>query len=746
MPVSEAESNREEESAAPEGTDVVELHSDGSADRPADGVEDDTTSDPLLACLAFLTRHYQRPYSASVLKAGLPLESERITPSLFVRAASRAGLVARIAKQPLDKLAKLTLPAVLVLKDDNALVALELQPDGKFLVMTPDAGDGVQTVALADLQDAYAGYVIFVRPEYRFRAPYEPGNTISGQRWLRDHLRQNWWIYGQVLLAAVLINVFALTSPLFIMTVYDRVVPNDAMETLTVLAIGAAVVFSFEFLVRGLRGYFIDVAGRRADVALAGHTFDHLLDVQMAARPKSSGAFANTMRDFESLRDFFTSASLAAIVDLPFILLFVAVIWGIGGSIALIPAVAVPAVLFVGLIVQAPLTRIVQEAVREAEAKHGVLFETLGGLETIKSTGGDTRMRHRWETFVGLAAQSGLKARMLSTLALNITAFAQQFAAVAIVVYGVILIGRGDLSMGGLIACVILNGRAVAALAQVASLLVRLHHAKASYRSLNGILKLPIERPAARTFLHRPRLQGRIEFRGVDFRYPDQSFPALRDVSFVIEPGEKAGIIGRVGSGKTTVAKMVLGLYTPDDGTVLLDGTEIRQIDPVDLRSNIGVAPQDVILFGGTVRENIAFGQPHAPDERILEAARIAGVEDFVAAHPLGYDMPVGERGEGLSGGQRQAIAVARALLGDPPILLLDEPTNHMDHGAETQLRTNLEAWAHDKSLLLITHRVSMLPLVDRLIVLDGGQVVADGDKQSVLDAIGDGRVTSIER
>ena len=704
--------------------------------------------DPLLACLAFLTRHYQRPYSASVLKAGLPLESEHITPSLFVRAATRAGLVARIAKQPLNKLATLTLPAVLVLKDENALVALERRPDGKLLVMTPEAGDGVQTVDLADLKDAYAGYVIFVRPEYRFRAPYESGNTISGQRWLRENLRQNWWIYGQVLLAAVLINVFALTSPLFIMTVYDRVVPNDAMETLTVLAIGAAVVFSFEFLVRGLRGYFIDVAGRRADVALAGYTFDHLLDVQMAARPKSSGAFANTMRDFDSLRDFFTSASLAAIVDLPFILLFIAVIWGIGGSIALIPAVAVPAVLFVGLIVQAPLTRVVQEAVAEAEAeaKHGVLFETLGGLETIKSTGGDARMRQRWETFVGLAAQSGLKARMLSTLALNITAFAQQFAAVAIVVYGVILIGRGDLSMGGLIACVILNGRAVAALAQVAGLLVRLHHAKASYRSLNGILSLPIERPAGRTFLHRPRLQGRIEFRGVDFRYPDQSFPALRDVSFVIEPGEKAAIIGRVGSGKTTVAKMVLGLYVPDDGTVLLDGTEIRQIDPVDLRSNIGVAPQDVILFGGTVRENIAFGRPHAPDDRVLEAARIAGVEDFVAAHPLGYDMPVGERGEGLSGGQRQAIAVARALLGDPPILLLDEPTNHMDHGSETQLRTNLEAWARDKSLLLITHRITMLPLVDRLIVLDGGQVVADGDKQSALDAISDGRVTSMGR
>ena len=300
--------------------------------------------------------------------------------------------------------------------------------------------------------------------------------------------------------------------------------------------------------------------------------------------------------------------------------------------------------------------------------------------------------------------------------------------------------------MGGLIACVILNGRAVAALAQVASLLVRLHHARASYRSLNGILSLPTERPASRAFLHRPRLEGRIEFRGVTFRYADQSFPALKDVSFAIEPGEKVGIIGRVGSGKTTVAKLVLGLYTPDDGTVLLDGTEVRQIDPVDLRANIGAAPQDVVLFGGTVRENIALGQPHAPDERVLEAAGIAGVEEFVAAHPMGYDMQVGERGEGLSGGQRQAIAVARALIGDPPILLLDEPTNHMDHGAEALLRGSLEDWARDKTLILITHRVSMLPIVDRLIVLDGGQVVVDGEKQDVLEAISDGRVATIGR
>jgi ATP-binding cassette subfamily C protein LapB len=295
--------------------------------------------------------------------------------------------------------------------------------------------------------------------------------------------------------------------------------------------------------------------------------------------------------------------------------------------------------------------------------------------------------------------------------------------------------------VGALIAAVILNGRAVGALAQVAQILVRMHQARTSLRALDKVMKLPVERPAGRNFLHRPRIEGRIEFKGVTFSYPRQPVTALNDVSFKIEPGERVGLIGRVGSGKSTVHKLILNLYQPGEGGVLIDGTDLRQIDPVDLRRNIGSVPQETFLFGGSVRENLTMGAPFANDEAVLRAAQIAGVDEFVSLHPMGYDLEVGERGENLSGGQRQAIAVARSLLGDPPVFLLDEPTSSMDNAAENRLKQNLMSACAGKTLLLVTHRASLLSMVDRLIVLDHGKVVADGPKAAVLEALAKGKI-----
>ena len=704
----------------------------------------DAAVDPLLSCLEFLTRHYDRPYSAEVLKAGLPLEGGQLTASLFVRAASRAGLLARVAKRPLKALTNVLLPAVLILKEGEACVLLELRERGRAVVMLPEAGGGAQEIATRELSAMSAGYVIFARPIYHAEDAHEARSSGASRRWFWGPLLENWWVYGQVVLAAALINTFALASPLFIMTVYDRVVPNNALDTLWVLAIGAAIVVSFDFAVRSLRGYYIDVAGKRADVVLASRIFDQVLDIQMAARPASAGAFANTLREFETVRDVFTSATLATLVDLPFLFFFIGVIWLIGGPLALVPAATVPAVLMVGVMTQIPLNSVIRSAFRENEAKHGVLFETLGGLETIKSVGAEGRMRYKWETNVGLAAKSSLRARLLSVTALNFAAAAQQLSLIAIVFFGVLLIGDGALSVGALIACVILNGRAVGMLAQVAQLLIRVNQARTSLKALHDLMKRPVERPAAKQFLHRPRIAGAIEFRNVSFTYAGQPEAALRGVSFSVAAGERVGLIGRVGSGKSTLNKLLLGLYEPESGSILVDGTELRQIDPVDLRRNIGCVPQDVFLFGGSVRENITIGAPHAGDEAVLAAARLAGVEEFVGRHPLGYDLPVGERGEGLSGGQRQAIAVARALILDPPIIVLDEPTGSMDNASEVLLKESLAQILPGKTLLLVTHRTSLLSIVDRLIVLDRGAVVADGPKQAVLEAISEGRVAML--
>jgi ATP-binding cassette subfamily C protein LapB len=705
-------------------------------------------ADDLLACLEFLTRFYQRPYSAAVLKAGLPLAAGALTPTLFVRAAERAGLIARAVRRTLDGLSNVELPVVAVLGGDRACVILERQADVRgrdatFTIMLPEAGGGVQQVSVSDLAARHAGYVLYARPAYHFDKGDE-GERREPRAWFWSVVASNWTTYAQVALAAILVNVFALAMPLFTMAVYDRVVPNNALDTLWVLSVGIVLVLGFDFVVKALRGYYIDVAGRRADVTLASRIFDHVLDIQLAARPASAGGFANTLREFETVQDFFTSATVATVIDVPFIALFVAMIWLVGGPLAVVPLAAVPAVLFAGLLIQWPLNRAIRSAFGQAESKHGVLFETIGGLETIKSVGADARMRHLWETSVGRAARASVRAKTMAQLAMNFTAFVAQFASVAILVYGVVLIADGVMSVGALIACVMLNGRAVGSLGQLAQLLVRWHQARVSLRALDAVMRMPTEHPRDRRFLHRPSLKGRVELRAVTFAYPGAVTPALNEASFTVTEGERVGIVGRVGSGKSTVQKLVLGLYTPQNGSVLVDGTELRQIDPADLRRAIGVVPQDVFLFRGSVRENISVGAPHATDAQILNAAKLGGVDEFVAAHPLGYDLPVGERGEGLSGGQRQAIALARAFLHDPAILLLDEPTNSMDNAAEIALRRNLEQHLEGRTLLLVTHRTSLLSLVNRLIVLDKGRVVADGPKQAVLDAIAQGRVAMI--
>jgi ATP-binding cassette subfamily C protein LapB len=520
------------------------------------------------------------------------------------------------------------------------------------------------------------------------------------------------------------------------MVVYDRVLPNEAVESLLALTIGVGLALVFDFVIKTLRAGFVDRAGQRADKVMGRQIFDQLLDLQMRARKGSTGALANTLREFESLRDFFTSATLVAVVDLPFILIFIFVIFLIGGPLALVPAIAVPLVLLVGIAVQPVLARLAEQSFADGQSKQSVLVETVSGLETIKAVGAAGQMRARWEDAIERQADHGVKSRAVSQFALNATAFTQQAAQVMIVFYGVFLIMQGTVSMGALIASVILTGRTLAPLAQIAQTLTRLNQARTSYRSLNALMQAESERPEGRRWLSRPKLDGRITFDNLHFAYPEAAVDTLKGVTLTIEPGERVAILGRIGCGKSTLARMILGLYPPKQGAVLVDGTDIRQIDPGDLRRNIGAVLQDVWLFSGTVRDNIAIGAVRPRDAEVLEAARIAGVDDFVSKHPAGYDMMLSERGEGLSGGQRQAIALARALIGKPPILLLDEPTSAMDVQNEAAVIARLKESMAGRTLVVITHRTSLLALVDRVIVLEGGKVVVDGPKSVLTKAL----------
>ena len=692
--------------------------------------------DSLLECLVFLTVHYGRSKSARALTSGLAYDGRHMSPELFSESAQRLGLKTQVTKKAnLFELPKAVLPAVVILNNERACVLVSPQE-----MYDPQSGKKAK-VDLQKLQNDYAGYVILTQAKPEFTNPEAKDLEDREEHWFWSLVEQNRGIFGMVLLGAVFINLFGLASPLFIMNVYDRVIPNNAIETGWALGIGALVVFVFDFIMRSLRAYLLDLAGRRIDVIATRRIYDQVLNMRLSERPKSSGAFANMLRDFDSVRDFFTSATITALVDLPFTLFFLFIIYKLGGVVALILFALLAAIVVVGLILQVPLKALVRKATRSSEAKHGMLVETIHGLETIKAVGADGAFRARYGALVGENAAYGQSSRMVSGLGVNAATFVQQIASVIIVLTGMYLVADGTLTVGGLIACVILSGRALTPIGQVANLLTRYHQASGALKTLEGIMAKPVERPPERNFLHRPDIEGKITFDKVSFEYPGVQRAVLDQVSFTINPGEKVGVIGRIGSGKSTSARLMMGLYEPNEGSILADDTDYRQIDPADLRRSFAYISQDVVLFTGSVRDNISASMPNATEEEILKASKAAGVHEFVSRHPMGYDAPVGEHGEGLSGGQRQAIALARAMLINPKVLICDEPTNAMDVQAETAFRSYIEKEIEGKTFILITHKHAMLEMVDRLILLDQGKVIMDGPRDDVVKSLQTGNV-----
>lgn len=696
--------------------------------------------DSLLLSLLSICKILHSPHSPESLTAGLPLVNNKLTPSLFVRAADRAGFSTKLIKRPLDKISNLVLPAVLLLKNNKSCVLIAKNEE-QYTLIIPEADGGKKTVSADELQHEYIGSCFFIQENHQLDDRTIHSETPKADHWFWDVIFKSWPIYAEVLIASLLINVFALASPLFVMNVYDRVVPNHALETLWVLAIGVTIVYLFDFLMKSLRGYFIDAAGKRSDIILSATIFEKVLGIKMESRPPSVGAFANNLHEFESFRDFLTSATLTTLIDLPFLFIFIAVIYMLGGDLALIPLCILPLSILGSLAVQSPLKKTINELFKFSSQKGATLVESLTNLDSIKTTGAESQVQRQWEQNIGQISRLSLKSRFLSSMAVNFSTFLQQMASVAVVVYGVYKISEGDLTTGGLIACTILTGRALTPVTQVASLLTRYHQAKASLGSLNSMMAMPVEREPGKKFLHRPTFTGSIEFKNISFSYPNQPIKALDNISFKINAGERVGFIGRIGSGKSSIEKLMMKLYEAQEGSILIDGTDIRQIDPSDLRRQIGYVPQDISLMFGSVKDNITLGSRFADDASILRAAEISGVTNFVNKHPDGFDLPVGERGSALSGGQRQSIAVARALLLSPPIFIMDEPSNSMDNSTEETFKQQFSKQLNSQTLILVTHRSSLLTLVDRLIVLDGSKIVADGPKATVLDALKQGQI-----
>jgi ATP-binding cassette subfamily C protein LapB len=598
-----------------------------------------------------------------------------------------------------------------------------------------------QWVAIQDLTDEYIGYGFIIKKIFSTEDDETKTLQTHNKHWFWDTLKLSIGIYKDVLYASLLINLFVLASPLFTMNVYDRVVPNNAIETLWVFAIGVVIVYVIDTFAKFSRTYLLEVAAKKSDIIMSSIIFEKVLSLKMAHVPASVGSFANSIKDFDNIRGFLTNATMVAVIDLPFAVIFLAVIAYIGGTIVLIPMVTMGLILLYAFLIKNPLRESIESTHEAAGKKSSILIESLNNLETLKTLGALNQTQWKWEEATGEIAEKSLRSRLLSASIPTITQLLIQLNTVMIIVYGVYKIQDFELSMGGLIAVVILTGRTLAPMGQVAGLITNFQDAKTSYEMLNEIISKPSERPEGKQFLEKPAFTGHIEFRDVTFTYPGATVPALKNISFVIHQHERVAIIGRIGSGKSTIEKLILGLYEPDSGQILIDGIDIAQIDPADLRRNIGYVSQDVMLFRGTVKENITFKASHASDGAMLQASKISGTDEFVKKHPKGYEMPVGERGAGLSGGQRQSIGVARAFLLDAPILLMDEPTNAMDQVTETNLLNNLEKALQGKTAIIVTQKMILLKIVDRVIVMNEGRIAIDDTKeQAILKLQGGGK------
>lgn len=693
--------------------------------------------DPLIESLALIAAFYGRRVSATSLNTGLPQKSdEPIGAELFIRAAQRADLEARIVKRSFFRLVSSpNLPCIMLLKNGQACIVYGADKKG-VLAQFPETSSETVTYSFEKLKKLYAGYAFFVRPLTRHDKRIGSFLHQTTSSWLAGPILKNISLYKDVFLAAIFINLFALATPLFVMNVYDKILKNSAFESLWVLFIGVTTVYIFDFILKNLRAKFLDIAGRRADVEISSAIFAHITNLKSSDRPASAGVLASHVRDFESIRDFFTSASLVAFIDLPFIFLFIGLIGIIGGPLAFVPLAALPFVLIMGLVMQRALRKLTKESSNEMALKNALLFETITGLETIKSHSAEGHRQRDWEELSDQASRTSVKFRSKSALLMHFSMFMQQLTAAAIVVAGVYLIDAGLLSMGGLIACVMLSSRAIAPIGQVAGLISRYSQTREAMHNLDELMKRPTERPKDKEFISKEGIDGNIAFKKVAFSYPDQTIPALEDISFEMKKGDKLGIIGAVGSGKTTLERLLLNIYEPYSGSVQIDGTDVRQIDPADLRRSIGVVQQSPQLFYGSVRDNITMGNHAVPDSAVYEAAEHAGVMEFLGDTTNGLDTSVGERGEALSGGQRQAIAIARSLLYDPPILVLDEPTAAMDPASERNLCSRLESICEGKTVFLITHKATVLSLVNDLMLLDKGRILDIGPKDKILEKL----------
>ncbi|WP_228351011.1 MULTISPECIES: type I secretion system permease/ATPase [Limnobaculum] len=704
----------------------------------------DAQQDSLLWSIQWLATYYNKPTSTAVLYAGLPKE-KKLTPQLALRMLDKIAMGCAWVERDLEQLFSYLFPVVIACKNGNYCIITKRNKEKNstftYLVVLPDNA-GEVTISASSVSDMYAGYVLLCNPKPKLEErnnDYLP-KPNKEVHWLFSTLWRYRHYFISAAFAALLANVLTLASTFFTMNVYDRVVPTQAYVTLWSLAIGVFVAIIFEFISRLVRSHLFDIAGKKADLLIGSMLFRQVLSIRMEGKPQSSGSFANQLREFESVRDFITSATLSTLSDLPFCALFLFIIYLVCGPLVIVPLCAVPIILIVSVFIQWPLARNMKENLREISLKQGLLIETVDGLESLKAVQGEGIMQKRWDDFSALAASTSMKSKALSSTTTTFVTFIQQITTVVVVIWGVYLIHAGELTMGSMIGAVILSGRTLSPLVSVVGLAIRFQQAKAALASLNQLMNIPTERNEKIHYLSSPNFIGHLRLKNVSFSYPGSGMMAsptvLQNINISIRQGERIAILGSIGGGKSTLLKVIARLFQPSSGQLMIDNVDATQVDPADWRRSIGYVGQDSRLFFGTLRENVTIGNPSATTEELLNVARITGLEHVASRHPLGFEMPIGEMGQGISGGQKQLVSLARCLLLNPKVLLMDEPTSSMDAMTELQFIKKLKNSIQDQTVILVTHRFSLLELVDRLIVLDEGKVIADGLKDEVIAAL----------
>lgn len=694
--------------------------------------------------IVLVTRLLGAPVSEAALSAEVVRDKKlKVNYHSLVEVLRSHGFENTLSKRNLEDIPSLAVPVMIILHNEEAAVITQIEGSGQERKYHIRQVDGLeQELGHEQLSGLYLGYCWFIKPKMATDMRSELPEYHLPKAWFWKVIWRFRSYYYQVILATIIINFLALVSSLYVMNVYDRVIPNQAYETLWVLSIGVVLAILFEFAAKMIRGHLTDIAGKKADLIISSALFRRVMALRLADRPASSGSYASNLREFEAVREFMTSASLLTIVDLPFLLLFIFVISMVGGKLALVPLTIIPIVVIVGFVVQRPLSRHINESMKEGSQRSGLAVEAIEGIETLKTNNATSWAQQRWDEYTAKTSASSIKVKDTSNFMVNFAVAMQQLNTVFLVVVGTYLIHADNhaerITMGALIASVILSGRALAPLAQIAGLATRFQQAKLALKGVNDIVTRPIERNPERKYITLDNVQGSITFENVSFKYQADNNSAVEDLRLTIKPGEKVGILGRIGSGKSTMLKLASGLYDTEKGNVTLDGVDMRQLDPNFLRDQVLLLSQSPRLFLGTLRENMDLARTgsYSTDQDLLTALNRFGLDKIIRNHPRGLDMPLGEDGLGLSGGQKQIIALARMTLRNPKVVLLDEPTTSLDQATERMALNAIAQWGRNRTMLLVTHRPQVLQIVNRIIVMDNGKVVMDGPRDLVLQKL----------